>query len=164
MIFLYPDDVLDGDQTMTRRLVRPGDELLPYTLKNGDVTVAVYSKSGRAKWIIGRTYSVQPGRGQKAIGRIRLLDIRKERLWCISEDDAAASGFTPRLCATCDGFGSVGQVNPEPCPVCGGHGILDAVDTFINTWDSLHHKPGERWRDNPEVYVLKLRPVERYDE
>lgn len=59
--------VLDGTKTQTRRR---SDRYRP-----------------------GRTYAVQPGRGKRAIGRIRVLDVRPERLMDITEDDARAEGF-----------------------------------------------------------------------
>ena len=42
---------------------------------------------------VGRTYAVQPGRGQKAIGRIRITAVRTERLGDITMAEAHREGF-----------------------------------------------------------------------
>lgn len=65
--------VLRGDKTQTRRLVRPGEEACAY----------------RA----GGSYSVQPGRGRKAVGRIVVTHVERRRLGEITHEDAVAEGF-----------------------------------------------------------------------
>lgn len=70
--------ILAGDKTQTRRLVRPG---LP------------------CRYRADRTYAVQPGRTKHGVARIRITDVRTERLSEITEDDARREGF-----ASVEGF------------------------------------------------------------
>jgi uncharacterized protein YhfF len=44
------------------------------------------------KWRVGNTYAVQPGRGKRAIGRIRVTGLRVERLQTLTHEDALAEG------------------------------------------------------------------------
>ncbi|KKN69176.1 hypothetical protein LCGC14_0443520 [marine sediment metagenome] len=77
MIFRAPllDLVLAGKKTQTRRIVH----LDP------------------CRYLVGRDYAVQPGRGKKAVARIRVLAVRKEAVGAITAADARAEGFdTPQ--------------------------------------------------------------------
>lgn len=138
--------VLDGSKTQTRRLVKPGEYYCPhreyipgeqssalahvFTMKDGAVSRFVYLE--------GHTYAVQPGRGQKAVGRIKITGIRRERLQGISEADAHAEGWVRPY------FGE-------------GRNIVEA---YADLWDSIHTKPGTRWEDSPDVWVLSFELVE----
>lgn len=65
--------VVAGRKTVTRRRVK------------GDAP---------CRYEAGRDYAVQPGRGKKAIGRIRILSVRKESLAGITADgEAKREGF-----------------------------------------------------------------------
>ena len=68
------EKILAGEKTQTRR---PG---------------------GRAncQYRAGRTYAVQPGRGQRQVARLRVLEVRREKLGDISQEDAGAEGFPGR--------------------------------------------------------------------
>ena len=85
-------DVLAGRKTMTRRTAKPTDRPIPAPPVDARVD-AVYGPK-MLKWAVGRTYPVQPGRGKRAVGRIRIEEIRYcERAGEISEEDAYAEGF-----------------------------------------------------------------------
>jgi hypothetical protein len=108
MLFQYTwEKVLRGEKTQTRRIVKPGEhfnEMGATTIVTGsffrqmtfadDYHYAVITPAGRIKWEVGKTYAVQPGRGQPAVGRIRITAIRKERIGDITEEDAIAEGFS----------------------------------------------------------------------
>jgi hypothetical protein len=64
--------ILAGDKTQTRRPVRPGDP---------------------CRYRTDRTYAVQPGRTKRGVARVRVTDVRRERLSQITEDDACREGF-----------------------------------------------------------------------
>lgn len=65
--------VLDGSKTMTRRPVESGGIACRYAP--------------------GRDYAVQPGRGKKAVARIKVTEVRRERWRDITEADAGREGF-----------------------------------------------------------------------
>lgn len=132
--------VMSGQKTQTRRPVKPGDLLRNTLLDNlcvcrvDDVTTIRYIT-------MRKTYAVQPGRGKAAIGRIRLLDIRREDVRNISGIDARAEGFGPAV---------------WPCAA------------FLNVWTAFYDKEandalrtnqtGAHWQD-----YLQRRPAALYD-
>ena len=72
------DAIFDGHKTVTRRPVK----------KNSDGS----EKPCRFK--VGRTYSIQPGRGKKAVGRVKIKwTPHQELLGQISIDRALKEGF-----------------------------------------------------------------------
>lgn len=65
------DEILAGRKMVTRR---------PY-------------KGVDCRYVPGRTYAVQPGRGQKAVARIRIVDVDLQALGHIDNNDAKREGF-----------------------------------------------------------------------
>lgn len=154
MIFQHTHElVLSGDKTQTRRLVKPGDELHSWW-ENDRVGFrkAVQMDSGRIRWEVGRTYAVQPGRGQKAIARIRITDIRREPLQAITEAEAEAEGVEPFPCPTCD---LIEPMHSFGCLHCGGTRKYHK-GAYIELWNHIHTAPGTTWDDNPDVFVLEF--------
>jgi hypothetical protein len=96
-----------GDLKMqTRRLALPeadGGDTVPCEMISYPMGVKAVTRFDdvRGKWRtiyrVGNTYSVQPGRGMKAVGRIRLLDIRREDVRMISRADARSEGFEDQM-------------------------------------------------------------------
>jgi len=90
-------------KTQTRRIVKPGQVGLPSLpdyetgISDGFGSVMVYEPRKRHIWGTGLEYAVQPGRGQRAIGRIRITAIRREDVRQISAEDARAEGFDSRV-------------------------------------------------------------------
>lgn len=78
------------------------------------------------RYQVGHTYAVQPGRGKPEVTRIRVTDVRVERLGDISVDDARREGFKRKA------FGD--------------------VDAFFTYWQELH---GSLDRDQP-VWVISF--------
>ena len=74
MIFAPPMiiAILEGHKTQTRRRITLGRPC-PYR--------------------VGSTYSVQSGRGKAGLARIRVLNVRSEPLWKLSDSDVQAEGF-----------------------------------------------------------------------
>jgi hypothetical protein len=90
MIFAHTlDKVICGEKWQTRRIVKAGEA---FDLSQQRVRV----NDKRTVYEIGKTYAVQPNRGKKAIARIRLTDVRREKIGVISEADARAEGFASR--------------------------------------------------------------------
>lgn len=77
--------ILNDKKTETRRLINPGENLLDNPIR--------VEMNGRIKWQVGRPYAIQPSRGQKAVGRIRLTDIKIQPLGQMSHEDALAEGY-----------------------------------------------------------------------
>lgn len=148
MIFRQIPQILRGQKTQTRRVVKwanemavlwdgPDNEYAPPDYCDEVVMVQWgkdgYRKADRSKWAIGRTYAIVPKRGSPAISfyRIRLLGIRRERLQSISEADAKAEG-------------------------------VESVEAYKTLWESINGKTvGARWADNPLVWVLRFELVPR---
>jgi hypothetical protein len=152
MIFRQWHQVLGGLKTQTRRLVKEGDYVWCYPFKSlGCDGVLerriemVVAANRRLRWEVGKTYAVQPERGKKSMGRVKLLSIRRERLQDISGEDAIAEG--------CGAEGL--SVPAEKCI---------ALRTFRELWRSIYpsnqSKRGDRWQDNPEVWVLEMECVQ----
>lgn len=119
MIFQHTwEKVLSGEKTQTRRIVKP-KTVFPSNMRStdntdgdwmwhGKVFTASACKPGtgywglgyteaRIKYEVGKTYAVQPGRGKKAVARIRILSIRREDVREISGQDVKAEGFDNRV-------------------------------------------------------------------
>lgn len=129
--------MITGEKDQTRLIVKDGDyPIFDYDLKS---IFAVHRKA-RVIYQVGKSYSIQPGRGKPAIGRRVLRAIRQERLQEISEADAKAEGVEP--------FNSP-FVGPLYMP------------SFASHWDSIPRKAGERWGDKPAVWVLEFEPVQK---
>lgn len=92
--------VLSGKKTQTRR--RASDNTVglanqPNCLVGAPpdpIDYVLDFVANRTKYRVGNTYAVQPGRGKKGVGRVRLTAIRLERFCDISQADAEAEGFT----------------------------------------------------------------------
>jgi hypothetical protein len=149
MIFKQWKEILEGKKTQTRRVVKPGevdDKTLCYDsyewpdlrgrVRLPDKISAIYTGVSqgnlRLKWQVGRTYAIQPGRGQKQVGRIRLTAIRQERVQDISEADVIAEGVELRSWG------------------------YDWTKTagYAELWDVINTRKPMRWIDNPLVWVL----------
>ena len=103
----------------------------------------------RIKWQVGRTYAVQPGRGKKAVGRIRITKIRRERLQHIDINGVLAEGISLEEIKNWQG-----KDHPESFM----H-FSPAQRAFQGLWDSIYRKP-YRWKDNPDVWVLEFELAE----
>lgn len=120
--------ILDGKKTQTRRLVTPNTGFTAHA-EGAHVT---YTSAGRYE--VGKTYAVQPGRGQKAVGRIRIARIGREDVRDISDADVAAEGFG------------------------------EDKDAFLETWCEMHDPGILRlYTALYRRGWLQDRPAERYD-
>lgn len=96
MIFQHTwEKVLSGEKTQTRRLIKPDEA---WATDKNDYPLHTIVLSGiRRKYIVGRVYGVQPGRGKKVIAHICIHNIRKEDVRNISDSDVKAEGFWGRI-------------------------------------------------------------------
>lgn len=158
MIIPTWQQVLDGRQTELRVVVKPGEVELVKPLANDRVffkhnqmfiahpanetrEITAVEMNGRRKWTVGATYTVQPGRGKRAVGRIRILEIRQERLQAISEDSVVAEG-----CALQQWAADIYRQYPRSAG-------------YAQLWDSLHPRKNEQWTANPLVWCLRFELV-----
>lgn len=161
MIFRQWQQVFEGTKTQTRRLVKTGEQCRDgITVSKHWISQFTFMPPAGAdllcwtfrnpKWQVGRTYTVQPGRGEKSVGRILVTEIRRERVQDISREDAFAEGvgnpdYDDEISGACLG-GIAGG--------CGACANCEPVWWYSRLWDSIHEKPGTRWADDPEVWVL----------
>lgn len=112
-----------------------------------DCSIPKWELPGTTREAAGTPYTVG-NEFSKRIGwkplRIRITDIRQERLQDISKDDAWAEGC-PWSCL-------MGRYNP-----C--YEILDPREWYAEVWDAINTRPGDRWRDNPLVWALTFEVV-----
>ena len=81
------EKILAGEKTVTRRPVKFKSELPPGA--PGPVRV-----EQPCRYEVGKTYAVQPGRGQKGVGRIRVLAVRRKPLGhYMLTDETLREGF-----------------------------------------------------------------------
>jgi len=155
MIFKQWRQVLNGTKTQTRRPVKPNEYAIHGAPGYAELPIeAVLIKPRHAqKWVVGRTYAVQPGRGKKAVGRIRVTKIRRERLGDISDADCYAEGIL-----------EVEILDPLlrrlahypyhlVCPLCDG-----AYETPQSAYACLWDCCGGRWEQdqNDDVWALEF--------
>ncbi|HUV74772.1 MAG TPA: hypothetical protein VMW79_10720 [Anaerolineae bacterium] len=114
-----------------------GSVYRPYTpwdewQKRHPITDAQIAEANRilAEHVV--TLPVQPGRGKKSMGRIRITKIRRERLQDIKPEE----------------FRKEGLVSGAPIMIL----------WFIELWSKMYRKP-YRWEDNPDVWVLEFELV-----
>lgn len=141
MIFTpgHTEEILAGRKTQTRRVCKPGE----WRATPAPDGVAMFS--GRIKWEVGKTYAVQPGRGKTAVARIRITDIRQERLQDIDWHDLEAEGY---------------EVAYDPTTVdCGSVAFEFARSQYSEVWDRINTRKGTRWQDAPLVWVLTFEVV-----
>ena len=154
MIFRQWKQVLDGTKTQTRRPVKASQESNRWDIETDVINEVIqwldngkeYPANMRSIYVVGRTYAVQPGRGKKSVGRIRITKIRRERLGDISDADCLAEGV---IRAPDDGFLAVYR-----CPICGDEWFESPIGAYMCLWNCC----GGRWEQdqNNDVWVLEF--------
>lgn len=130
----YWQEAINGQKTQTRRPVQNGDVARVDEADPQRITQVLRTRDHgvpQALFEVGKSYSVQPGVAKKTMGKIRITAIRKERLQDISEADILQ------------------EVPVTDSPA-------EALKTFQETWNSTYKNPGQRWQDNPEVWVIEF--------
>jgi hypothetical protein len=111
---------LPGSDQHVRELLNPAAVLAPT-----DVILEV-NRCYRVKWRVGVTYSVQPARARRGLGRILLSAITfAERAEFITEDEARA-----------EGFGSPAQFCDEYAKINGKSAL--ALPCYRLSWSNNH--------------------------
>lgn len=126
--------VLKRKKWQTRRPVKPGQKLRHV----GRHRFIFDTRRGRNLYSVGRDYAVQPGRGKPSLGRIRIRDIRVEKVQDISFEDAKAEGFKTA-------------------------GMTPYYSGFLRVWLTLYEGTAFAWGKNPPVFVIEFELIDRYD-
>jgi len=93
MIFQHTwREIMAGEKTVTRRPIKSTETAVFAPEGNIDAVLV----NGRRKWVVGKCYGIQPGRGQKAKGLIKITRIDHQPLVDITEAGALAEGFSDR--------------------------------------------------------------------
>ena len=86
--------------------------------------------------------------------RLKVLDVHSEALQSISEGGALAEGVEVR-----DAFWSTPAVHDTYWVLPGGPPTMttysDPIAAYRGWWRELHRRQGQRWEDNPSVYVTR---------
>ena len=94
---------LDGRKTETRRLAKRHD-FIRVKMVNGRaikelVNVVwdgkICQHRGKVVYRVGDIISILPGRGKRAVGKVRCTDIEHEPLLCITDKDVTREGVEP---------------------------------------------------------------------
>lgn len=142
MIFT-PDNcqlILDGRKTQTRRVMREDHYIRRRDGRVALVRETVDPFAPRVIYQVGGTYAIQPGRGEKAVGRIRVTAIRRERLQEIGPHDALAEGVT--------------YPHRDECPP-----DFRAVEAYRELWESIHGSGS--WERNDRVAVIEFEVINK---
>lgn len=104
MIFQHTwEKVLSGEKTATSRIVKLCDigqmnSIGGADMEPGEGIYAVMDhNTSRTIYAVGQDYAVQPGHGQKAVGRIRITSIERYDVRTITEARARAEGYSDPL-------------------------------------------------------------------
>lgn len=130
--------IMAGTKWVTRRILKDNEYLEWENVEYATPTVYRIT-NGRAyvKWQVGRTYAVCPGRGKRAIGRIKIIGLSQEELQSIMDEDVIAEGIPPSIL-----------------------GIGGREAAFRRLWDSINKAPGTRWGDDPDVFRIEFEVIE----
>ena len=161
MIFKQVDEILSGQKTQTRRVVKPGEGMYEASL--------ALTAAGNVKWAVGKTYAVVPKRGLpgvwwKRVGTVALTHNGMHEYHYPSNPDAAAialpvtraelekRGFQPLririLAIRQERLQDITEADAK------AEGVAD-VAAYRELWESINGKtPGARWDANPMVWVL----------
>lgn len=80
-------------KTQTRRLEKSGQKLVQHVGEDGFDLPVVISSAGKRLHYGGQIVAAQPGRNMKGDGRIRIIEIQKQDVRNITNNDARAEGF-----------------------------------------------------------------------
>ena len=135
------------------------------------------------------TYTVEIDLEDAIFGKTMQVDLRRDVTCSTCNGTGSQPGTSPRTCPTCMGSGSVsqgrgylsfaqpcptchgeGKINPNPCRVCGGSGVIQrserinvkippGVDNGSKVRVAGMGEPGERGGPAGDVYIItRVRP------
>lgn len=167
MIFKQVDEILSGQKTQTRRVVKPGEGMYEASL--------ALTAAGNVKWAVGKTYAVVPKRGLPGVwwrpvdGGVELLHEHPEwpafreglntsrATWRLALENLKARGFQPLririLAIRQERLQAITEADAK------AEGVGN-VEEYRALWESINGRtPGARWDANPTVFVLEFELV-----
>ncbi len=189
MIFKQVDEILSGQKTQTRRVVKPGEFVYQHGNQNPDGIWAIdtvftlidnpekYEYKDRIKWAVGRTYAVVPRRGKPAVWWA-IVDgipiwnhpVRYEPFYQPGEPTDWENGHYVDLRHELEYQGfqplriritAIRQERLQDISEADAkaEGVADA-EAYRALWQAINGKtPGARWADSPLVWVLEFEVV-----
>lgn len=168
MIFKQIDEILSGQKTQTRRVVKPSEFVYRHGNQNPDGIWAIetvftlidnpeeYEYKDRIKWEVGRTYAVVPKRGKPGA---RWADTPHGPLWGNRDFAAMLPEYVwqlLRIRITAIRQERLQDITEADAKAEG----VGSVEEYRALWESINGKtPGARWDDNPDVFVLEFELV-----
>ena len=160
MIFKQVDEILSGQKTQTRRVVKPGEGMYEASL--------ALTAAGNVKWAVGKTYAVVPKRGLpgvwwKMVGTVALTHNGMHEYHYPSNPDAAAialpvtraelekRGFRPlRIRILAIRQERLQDITEDDAKAEG----VSSKGEYAKLWNRINKRKGTRWSDNPMVWAL----------
>ena len=165
MIFKQVDEILSGQKTQTRRVVKPGEGMYEASL--------ALTAAGNVKWAVGKTYAVVPKRGLpgvwwKRVGTVALTHNGMHEYHYPSNPDAAAialpvtradlekRGFQPlRIRIVAIRREHLQDITEADAKAEG----VSSKGEYAKLWNRINKRKGTRWSDNPLVWALTFEVV-----
>jgi len=171
VIFKQINEIVAGQKTQTRRVVKPGEEPNRWFTDGPDddrICEVVHQTNRmaiRTKWAIGHTYAVVPKCGQQTVWHNRSGVVHNG--WCDwyypSNPDMAAialpvthaelekRGFRPlRIRITAIRQERLQDISDADAKAEG----VSSKGEYAKLWNRINKRKGTRWSDNPLVWVL----------
>lgn len=182
MIFKQIDEILSGQKTQTRRVVKPEDfyevdcddpfcDTPDYHMITVAYRIGEMTRTGiksRRRWQVGHTYAVVPKRGMPGVWWTdqygisgEILTPKSRRL--LSEAKYPISrlvekGWHPlRIRITAIRQERLQDITEADARA---EGVAD-VAAYRALWEKINTRKGTRWTDNPMVFVLGFELVRR---
>lgn len=122
------DKVLSGEKTATSRIVKPGDCAITEPGLNtfgdeiaGVTHISEVRRNNRTIYRVGQEVAIQPGRGQKSVGRICITALDRYDPRLITPEQVQAEGFSDVdafLAVWCGmhdpPFAAIARITPPP--------------------------------------------------
>lgn len=168
MIFKQIDEILSGQKTQTRRVVKPSEFVYQHGNQTPDGIWAIdtvftlidnpekHEYKDRIKWKVGRTYAVVPKRGKPGA---RWAGTPHGPLWGNRDFAAMLPEYVwqpLRIRITAIRQERLQDITEADAKA---EGVAD-VAAYCELWESINGKtPGARWDANPLCWVLTFEVV-----
>lgn len=174
MIFKQIDEILSGQKTQTRRVVKPGEFVYQHGNQNPDGIWAIdtvftlidnpekHEYKDRIKWKVGRTYAVVPKRGKPGVWWSDLYLGSVSHPLVIEKPDAATqayrieTGWRPlRIRIVAIRREHLQDITEADAKAEG----VSSKGEYAKLWNRINKRKGTRWSDNPLVWALTFEVV-----